>query len=77
MKFVSVRTVRNRPGTLRELVQREDLVLTASGEPIGIVVGIRNDFEQAFRIVRQARAQCALARLRRAARRRLPEQRSA
>lgn len=77
MKFVSVRTLRNRPGTVKELVQREDLVLTVNGEPIGIVVGVRNDFEQAFRIVRQARAQCALARLRRAARGRVPDRRSA
>jgi len=70
MRFVSTRSLRNHPGGVKDLVQHEDLVLTANGEPIGILVGVRGEFEQAFRIVRQARAQAALSRLRRAAARR-------
>ena len=76
MRFVSTRSLRNRPGSVKALVQQSDVVLTAGGEPIAIVVGIRGDFEGALRIVRQARAQCALARLRRAASR-IPARRSA
>jgi hypothetical protein len=77
VRFLSTRTLRNRPGCLKEMLQNDDLVLTAASEPIAIVVGIRDDFEGALRIVRQARAQCALARLRRAAARSRPLKRSA
>lgn len=65
MKFISTRELRNRPGTVRELAQKEDLVLTADGKPIAILMGIENDdVEQAALILRQARAQRALTRLR-------------
>ncbi len=77
MRFVSTRSLRNHPGSVKALVQQGDLVLTAAGEPIAILVGVRGDFEGALRIVRQARAQCALARLRRAATRRRPARQSA
>jgi hypothetical protein len=65
MKFISTRELRNRPGAVRELVQKEDLVLTADGKPIAILMGIENDdVEQAAIILRQARAQRALTRMR-------------
>ena len=65
MKFISTRELRNRPGAVRELAQKEDLVLTADGKPIAIVMGIENDdVEQAALILRQARAQRVLARMR-------------
>ena len=34
MKFLSTRELRNRPGFVRDLAQKEDLVLTANGKPI-------------------------------------------
>lgn len=65
MKFISLRELRNRPGAIRELAQKEDLVLTADGKPIAILMGIENDdVEQAALILRQARAQHALTRMR-------------
>ncbi|HWG49273.1 MAG TPA: hypothetical protein VN669_06245 [Candidatus Acidoferrales bacterium] len=65
MKFISTRELRNRPGAVRELAQKEDLVLTADGKPIAILMGIENDdVEQAALILRQARAQRTLARMR-------------
>lgn len=65
MKFISTRELRNRPGAVRELAQKEDLVLTADGKPIAILMGIENDdVEQAALILRQARAQRALTRMR-------------
>jgi antitoxin (DNA-binding transcriptional repressor) of toxin-antitoxin stability system len=65
MRFISTRELRNRPGAVREWAQKEDLVLTADGKPIAILMGIENDdVEQAALILRQARAQRALTRMR-------------
>lgn len=65
MRFISTRELRNRPGAVREWAQKEDLVLTADGKPIAILIGIENDdVEQAALILRQARAQRALTRMR-------------
>ena len=53
------------------MAQKDDLVLTAKGKPIGILVGVEaDDFEEMARAIRQARAQRALSRMRREAARR-------
>jgi hypothetical protein len=53
------------------MAQKDDLVLTAKGKPIGILVGVdADDFEEMARAIRAARAQRALSRLRRHAARR-------
>ena len=71
MKFLSARELRNRPGYVRNLVQKDDLVLTANGKPIAILLGIAEDeLEETARIIRQAKAQLALSRLRKHAARR-------
>jgi antitoxin (DNA-binding transcriptional repressor) of toxin-antitoxin stability system len=71
VKFVSTREFRNRPGYVRALAQKDDLVLTAKGKPIGILVGVEgDDWEETSRAIRQARAQRALSRMRRQAARR-------
>jgi len=71
MKFVSTRELRNRPGYVRKLVQKEDLVLTANGKPIAMLLGIKDeDVEETARAVRQARAQRALSQIRKEAARR-------
>lgn len=68
MKFVSTRELRNRPGYVRGLVQEDDMVLTASGKPIAILVGVQEDeLEEMARAVRQAKTQLALSRLRKQA----------
>ena len=71
MKFLSTRDLRNRPGYVRELAREDDLVLTANGKPIAILVGVEDDeFEETARAIRQAKAQRALSRMRRQAARR-------
>jgi hypothetical protein len=71
VKFVSTREFRNRPGHVRALAQKDDLVLTAKGRPVGILVGVgADDLEEMARAIRQARAQRALSRMRREAVRR-------
>jgi PHD/YefM family antitoxin component YafN of YafNO toxin-antitoxin module len=71
MKFLSTRELRNRPGFVRDLARKDDLVLTANGKPIAILLGVEEDeLEETARAVRQAKAQLALSRLRKEARRR-------
>ena len=68
MKFRSTRDLRNRPGFVRELVQKEDIVLTANGKPVALLLGLEgDDFEETAQAIRQARAQRALSRMRRQA----------
>jgi PHD/YefM family antitoxin component YafN of YafNO toxin-antitoxin module len=71
MKFLSTRELRNRPGYVRKLVQKEDLVLTANGKPIAMMLGVKDDdLEETAHVIRQAKAQRALFRIRREAARR-------
>lgn len=71
MKFLSTRELRNRPGSVRELAQKEDLVLTANGKPIAMLLGVQEgELEETAQVIRQARAQRALSRMRRQAARR-------
>ena len=66
MKFLSTRELRNRPGYVRELAQQDELVLTANGKPVAILVGVQDDdFEETAYAIRQVRAQRALSRMRR------------
>lgn len=66
MKFLSTRDLRNRPGYVRDLAREDDLVLTANGKPVAILVGVEEDeFEETARAIRQAKAQRALSRMRR------------
>jgi len=78
MRFLSTRELRNRPGYVRDLVQKDDLVLTASGKPIAILLGVEEDeLEETARAIRQAKAQLALSRLRKQAARRRADRMSA
>jgi antitoxin (DNA-binding transcriptional repressor) of toxin-antitoxin stability system len=71
VKFLSTRELRNRPSYVRELAQKHDLVLTANGKPIAILVGVEDDqFEETVQAIRQVKAQRALSRMRRQAARR-------
>lgn len=68
MKFLSTRDLRNRPGYVRELAREDDLVLTANGKPVAILVGVNDDaFEDTAEAVRRAKAQLAVSRMRRQA----------
>ncbi|MBV8206238.1 MAG: type II toxin-antitoxin system Phd/YefM family antitoxin [Acidobacteria bacterium] len=65
MKFVSARELRNRPGVLRTLARNDDVVVTANGKPVAMLLGItQDDLEDTAHAVRQARAQLALSRMR-------------
>ena len=68
MKFLSTRELRNRPGVIREILEDGDIALTANGKPFAIVVGVEDgDLERTATVIRRARAQLAVSRMRRAA----------
>ena len=65
MKFLSFREFRNNPGQVRRLVRRDDLVLTVNGKPLGVFLAIEdNDLDKTLTLVRRARAQAGLSRIR-------------
>ncbi len=68
MKFLSTRELRNRPGAIREILKDGDVALTANGKPFAIVVGVEEgDLERTATVIRRARAQVAVSRMRRVA----------
>lgn len=68
MKFISTRDLRNRPGWVRDLKGDEEVILTSNGRPIALLLGIEEGkWEETALIVRQAKAQRALSRMRRKA----------
>lgn len=70
MDFVTVRDLRIRPADVwRRLREKHDLVITSNGHPIAVMVdvGEGEDVEATLIVLRRARAQAAIARMRRTA----------
>lgn len=66
MKFISVRELRNNPGTVWEELREQDLVLTSNGKPIGILLGVgEENLGETLESVRRIRASQAVSRMRR------------
>jgi len=70
MKFISIRDLRNQSGVIQRTVADETVTLTSNGKPFALVVGLREceDPAELERLIRQARAQWALSRIRAEAR---------
>lgn len=65
MQFIPVRSLRNTPGAVQELLRTNgDVVLTAHGEPIALLVPIDGDLAVAMQTLRRARAQQAVSDMR-------------
>jgi prevent-host-death family protein len=65
MKFLSVRDLRNRPGRVWKTIRGKEMVLTANGKPVAILVGVEEDeLEETLSALRRAKAQTAVSRLR-------------
>ncbi len=68
MKYLAARELRNRPGAFQDLVDDEDVVLTSSGKPFALVIGVDEEsVEETARLVRRLRTEQALSRLRKQA----------
>jgi len=71
MKFISVRDLRNQSGTLQRSLAEENITVTSNGKPFALMVGIPDgdDPAELERLIRKARAEWALSRIRSRARR--------
>jgi prevent-host-death family protein len=69
IKFVSSREIRVNPRPVFEAAEEGDeVVITSHGKPVALLVGVNGeDLEETIRLVRRARAQVAVSRMRRAA----------
>lgn len=69
MKFVSSRDIRVNPRPIFEALGEEnEIVVTSRGKPVALLVGVSGeDLEEMVRLVRRARAQLAVSRMRKAA----------
>ncbi len=69
MKFVSSREIRVNPRPVFEAAEEGDeVVITSRGKPVALLLGISGeDLEETVRLVRRARAQAAVSRMRKAA----------
>jgi prevent-host-death family protein len=68
MQYVSVRDFRIRPHDVWEKLKHGDVVVTSSGNPVAVLVGVEaEELEETLLVLRRARAQMAASRMRRAA----------
>ncbi|HET7460306.1 MAG TPA: type II toxin-antitoxin system prevent-host-death family antitoxin [Longimicrobium sp.] len=71
MKFMSIRDIRNNSGALQRTVEEDSVTLTSNGKPFALMVSIgeEDDPVEMERIIRRARAEWAISRIRRRAQR--------
>lgn len=67
MKVMSIRDLRNHSKELQKVVPEENVVLTSNGRPFALIIDAGDDPAELEQVVRQARAQLAVSRLRREA----------
>lgn len=69
MKFVSSREIRVNPRPVFEsLAEDNEVVVTSRGKPVALLVGVSgDDLEETVRLIRRAKAQAAVSRMRRGA----------
>ena len=71
MKFVSSREIRVNPKPVFDAAgEGDEVVITLRGKPVALLVGVDgDDLEETLRLLRRARAQAAVSRMRRASER--------
>lgn len=69
MRYISIRDLRNQSGLIQRSVAEEPVTLTSNGRPFALVVGLEEseDPGELERLIRQARAQWAVSRIRKRA----------
>lgn len=69
MRYMSIRDLRNQSGLIQQSVKEAPVTLTSNGRPFALVVGLEEseDPGELERLIRQARAQWAVSRIRRQA----------
>lgn len=66
MRYISICDLRNHPGLIQRSVAEESVTLTSDGRPFALVIGLEDseDPGELERLIRQARAQRAISRIR-------------
>lgn len=69
MRYISIRDLRNQSGLIQRTVAQEPVTLTSNGRPFALVLGLEEseDPGELERMIRQARMQWAISRVRRRA----------
>lgn len=69
MKFVSSREIRVNPKPVFDSLEEDhEVVITSRGQPVALLLGLTgDDLEETVRLVRRARSQAAVSRMRKAA----------
>lgn len=76
MKFVSSREIRVNPKPVFDSLEENEVVITSRGKPVALLLGVSGeDLEETVRLVRHARAQAAVSRMRKNAARQGPDRR--
>jgi prevent-host-death family protein len=70
MRYISIRDLRNQSGLIQRTVAEESVTLTSNGRPFALVLGLEEseDPGELERLIRQARFQSAISRVRKRAR---------
>ena len=68
MKFITMRELRNQTSQVIDELENETGVVTSNGKPVGVLLGVNDDFEDLIRVVRQARSAAAVSKMRAGAR---------
>jgi len=69
VKFVSSREIRVNPKPIFDFLEKDrEVIVTSRGKPVALLLGVTgDDLEETVRLVRRARAQVAVSRIRKAA----------
>jgi prevent-host-death family protein len=69
MRYISIRDLRNQSGLIQRTVAEESVTLTSNGRPFALVLGLEEseDPGELERLIRQARFQSAISRVRKRA----------
>jgi prevent-host-death family protein len=69
VKFVSSREIRVNPKPIFDSLEKDrEVIVTSRGKPVALLLGVTgDDLEETVRLVRRARAQAAVSRIRKAA----------
>lgn len=70
MRYISIRDLRNQSGLIQRTVAEESVTLTSNGRPFALVLGLEEseDPGELERLIRQARFQSAISRVRKRSR---------
>jgi antitoxin (DNA-binding transcriptional repressor) of toxin-antitoxin stability system len=71
MKFMSIRDLRNESGAIQRTVEEDSVTLTSNGKPFALMVSLGEDADpvEMDRLIRKARAEWAISRIRKRAQR--------